>query len=777
MIKKHIAVLLAYTLLALIMSFPLALNFSTAIPGVEGDAASYVWALGWARRALELNVDLFHGDYAFYPLGGATQLLWAVSLVGFLSLPLQYAFGLLAAHNALWITATVLTGYGTFLLANSELRVANSELRSAKDRSFAVSQFASRNSQLASFIAGLVFAFSPLRLGYGLAFLNLFNTQFIPFYILFLLRSARAPTRRNVFLAALFLGLNAYVDFQIAAFLGLFTALYAVYECAAIASVSLRAKRSNLQGADEIASSHPSTPQENTASLRMLLTTLAPPTRAGVTHAVLPLSRTLASIALGALVVAAPMLWIVANDFAIEGGNYIRVYKMEYSAARAYDLTAFFVPHARSALYADAPLKIAGVNTGTTVEDVGPLSPDRQAFLGYVALALAVVGIAREWRAARFWVFIAGAFALFSLGPTLHVWGQDTGVALPFTFLHEIPIINHIRIPMRYGVMVPLAVAVLAALGIGRFQISDFRFQIWRSIIPVAILLEYAILPYPVQSFPFPRVYTDLARESGDFAILEIPSFNWRYAAAAEAYQAIHGKRILRAYSNRIAPDVAEYFAFRGTPIVVRSLRILEGVEQGVLTSEEIAEDQRARDAVLAFYDLRYAILHRDWFAPEQARAIDAYLREVLGAQAIYDDGTITDYQLPRPQVCAPTRIDLTENLGQMYAGRGWQFEYPPANWEGQFNFVWARGARSEIYFRAEQSAESAMTIRAYATAPQAVSVWLNGARVDEIALANEWRDYRVSLPARLVSAMNRVELRYGAELREMVGVTTISIE
>jgi hypothetical protein len=295
-------------------------------------------------------------------------------------------------------------------------------------------------------------------------------------------------------------------------------------------------------------------------------------------------------------------------------------------------------------------------------------------------------------------------------------------------------------------------------------------------VIAAATLLEYALFPYPLQTFPIPRIYTELAREQGDFTVLEIPSFNWRAASALEAYQPIHGKRLLRAYSNRIAPDVAEYFAFRGTPIVVRSLRILEGAEQGVLTSEEIAEDRRARDAVLAFFDLRYAIVHRDWLKPDQVRAIDAYLRDVLDARVVSDDGTITTFQLPRNHVSATTRIDLTENLGQMYAGRGWQFEYPPANWEGEFNFVWARGARSEIYFRADRAADRGMTIRAYAASPQTVTVWLNGARVDEIALTDAWRDVRVSLPARLTAAMNRVELRYGAESREMVGVTTIEI-
>src|SRR5512135_1088615 len=109
--RNHLIAIILYTLLAGVMTWPLILNFGTAIPGVEGDAASYVWALGWARTALVNGFSPFHTDFVFYPLGGATQLLWAVSLIGFLSIPLQALFGLVAAHNLLYLGVTVLTAY------------------------------------------------------------------------------------------------------------------------------------------------------------------------------------------------------------------------------------------------------------------------------------------------------------------------------------------------------------------------------------------------------------------------------------------------------------------------------------------------------------------------------------------------------------------------------------------------------------------------------------------------------------------------------------------
>jgi hypothetical protein len=743
-----------------------------------------VWALGWMKTALvDLRVNPFHTDYIFYPLGGATQVLWAVSLIAFISIPLQYLFGLIVTHNILYLAATVGTAWGMFLLAEEILqRSAVSDQRSEFDKRLLppfqtfllykfVTQHASRitrPSPLAPFVAGLVFTFAPLRLGYGIAFFNLFNTQLIPFYALFLIRALRDRSRRDTVVAGVLLGLNAYIDFQIAAFLILFTVLYVVYQ-----AIEIAATRSQ------------SLPSQTRST-------------GGGRRAFVGAATTAAVIALVALLVVAPMLAILANDFAREGGNYIRVFPIKYSADRSYDLLSFVVPNARSTFFPGSPLKIAGVNAPITPGDASALSPDRQAFVGYIVLALAAYATIRQWRRARFWFFAALLFGFFALGPSLHIFGRDLNIPLPYLALHQIPIVNHIRIPMRYGIVVMFALALLAAIAINDLQkrlsavsgqplaISGQRSavrihasRITLLLLPFLILLEYVSLPYPIQPITIPRVYEQIARVPGDFTILEIPTFNWRYAATTEMYQTIHGKRILRAYTNRIAPGIAEYFGTRGIPIVVRSLRALEGAQQDALTADEIAEDRRARDDIVRFYDLRYAIVHRDLLAPDRARALDAYLRDVLNARVIADENAAVAYEIPRAARASDhIQIDLRELIGQMYAGRGWQFEYPQANWQGQFNFVWTRGAQSEIYFIAEHATARAMTIHARAESPQRVVVWLNDARVGEIALTDAWQDHRVVLSAHALQVgMNRVRLEYAAELQETIGVTTITID
>ena len=133
--RKHLTVLVLFTLVALVLSWPLAQNVATTIPGIQGDAVSFVWAIGWARTALAGSINPFHSDYVFYPLGGATQLLWAISLIGILSIPLQAILNLAATHNVLYLAATVLTAYGTFLLATEVLAAARDTARPARSDS------------------------------------------------------------------------------------------------------------------------------------------------------------------------------------------------------------------------------------------------------------------------------------------------------------------------------------------------------------------------------------------------------------------------------------------------------------------------------------------------------------------------------------------------------------------------------------------------------------------------------------------------------------------
>ncbi len=717
---EHIFVPVLYLLIAIVMSYPLVARLGTHIPGVDGDVWSYLWAMGWARTAIESGANPFHSDYIFYPLGGATQLLWGTALPSFASIPLQLAFGLVPAFNLMYLTATVLTAWGGYLLGKEVLGA--SRTKGEKDES---------NIRRASFVAGLVFAFGALRLGYGTAFTNLYHTEFMPFYVLFLLRATNRAGWKNAMLAGLFFALNVYVDFQIAAFLAVLTGFWFLY----ILVGALRGAMGRAAQARD--------------GLRVRSAETAPYARWAVTIAVAGL-------------VSLPMLIFVLQDFAIEGGNYIRVYPLQYSQERAYDLLSYVLPNARSTLYQNLGTpRVSGVNASVNSEGESELSPDRQAFLGITTLALALLGAIRSRRTMSFWILATAAFALLSFGPVLSFAGNSTGVPMLFTLANQIPILNHVRIPMRYGLMVLFGVSLLA--GAGALVLLQWRSWV---VVPLSalILVEAAVLPYPTLEFRVPGVYQEIARREGDFTVLEIPSFNWRYAARNEAYQPFHGKRILRAYTNRIAPDLADYFHLRQTPIVVRSLRILEGAEEGVLTQGEIAQDRAMLADTLQFFDLRYAVLHRDQLDAARVETLDAYLRDVMGASVFYQDGDVTGYAFaaPPPQAKALDAA-LADNANLMYLGRGWQTE-PLANVNGETGRYPGRET-AELYFpysgtdgvRAELGLWSANA-----------NVPVNAELNDDVRATNEvgmgWTDVIFNFgTARQLPALNRLRITFEA--------------
>lgn len=702
---EHSVVLVSYTLIALLMSYPLVAQFGDHIPGVDGDVWSYLWAMGWARVAvLNLGVNPFHTDFVFYPLGGATQLLWGTALPGFASIPLQLAFGLVPAFNLIYLAASVLTAYGMYLLG-IEILTSDDRRRTTEIR-------------LASFIVGIVFTFGALRLGYGIAFTNLFHTEFIPFYVLFLVRATKHGGWKNAILAGIFFALNVYIDFQIAAFLAILTGLWFLF---VVATILLRELRIYSRARDGLVV------REEFSK---------------------PYARWLITIAVAGIL-SLPMLGLVLQDFAVEGGNYIRVYPLTYSAERSYDALSYLVPNARSTLYQTVVRRSEGATTLSNADDNSALSPDHQAFLGATVIILALIGAIRFRREMLFWILATLLFALVSLGPVLNFAGNHTNLPMPFALINNIPILNHIRIPMRYGLLVFFGVSLLA--GAGAYLLFSWRRWLFVPILAL-VLVEAAALPYPTLEFRVPRVYQDIAAQPGDFTVVEIPSFHWRHAAKNEVYQAIHQKRILRAYTNRIAPALADYFNLRATPIVVKGLRILEGAEPGEVIQDQIETDRAVLGDTLNFFKARYVILHRDELGEERAAEIDSYLRDGLGAQPFYRDEITTAYQFESaPQNTPPRALDLALNSNLMYLGRGWQIE-PLADFEGERGrFI--ENASSEIYLPEEALAKHTLKLRVYNEGePTNLIFTLNGQRVSANEIRTGWQTISVTVPPELVS-------------------------
>src|SRR5262249_13567929 len=155
--------------------------------------------LWWVRYALlDAGQNPIYTNAIFYPIGLNLGFYTLTYLNAFLSIPLQFTIGLVPAANVNLILSFTLSGFGTYLLVTYLLR------RTATIQQAIPSEFQAWGIPLAAFVAGLLYAFSSNKFLYAsLGQFNIASSQWIPFYILFLLKifdSPKPPLRYGVLL-------------------------------------------------------------------------------------------------------------------------------------------------------------------------------------------------------------------------------------------------------------------------------------------------------------------------------------------------------------------------------------------------------------------------------------------------------------------------------------------------------------------------------------------------------------------------------------------------
>ena len=468
-LRLHLIVLALYSLLALLLSWPLLSKMGTAVPGVPQwafDESTFLWNAWYLKHALVYNLSSpLHTDLIWYPLGIDLVLYTYNFFHALLAQPLMAAVNLPFASNLALLTSAALSGYGVFLLVLYLLGK-----RTGPDRTV----------EIAAFAGGLLYAFASNRAVYAtLGHYDMVTTQWIPFYTLALLRSldfqlTRSARLRTAALAGLFLAFNGLAEMITALFLGIFTLIV-------VASELWDAVRRRDPGQ---------------ASARSIAGTIA-----------------LSGAVIGsvAFLVWSPVLvpilaQFLTDDFSLQGwGEAIPL---------SVDLLGWFTPTVLHPVFGgDLVAELRRVQSRALELGVTGFRDVNTVFLGWVSLLLALLGAATYRSRVRIWIWTAIIFGLFSLGPFLQINGRyrfdldgvEATFPLPFALLHYLPIIKANRAPNRNSVLLMLALAVLAAYGlywIQRRLQSANRSRAWQIAVPVAlcalILFEHLALPLPL---------------------------------------------------------------------------------------------------------------------------------------------------------------------------------------------------------------------------------------------------------------------------------------
>src|SRR5205823_1700213 len=119
-------------------------------------------------------------NFMFYPVGVNLVFYTLTLLNDALAIPVYALAGLVPAANVELCLSFVLSGYGAFLLARYVLRDTRRPEAAGPD---------TRIGLAAAVIAGIIYAFSTNKMLYAsLGQFNIASSQWIPFYILYLLR-------------------------------------------------------------------------------------------------------------------------------------------------------------------------------------------------------------------------------------------------------------------------------------------------------------------------------------------------------------------------------------------------------------------------------------------------------------------------------------------------------------------------------------------------------------------------------------------------------------
>ena len=515
--KEAAVVFLAFACLALLATWPLVLHLGRALPGDLGDPLFSSWLLGWDADRLRHGLRGFWDAPILYP---------SLHTIAFSEHMLGIAIFI---APIIWLTGNPILGYDaafllTFIVAGCGMYLLARELTGRRD---------------AAFLAGLMFAWSPMR-ALHVSHLQVLAWGWMPIALWGLHRflSKQVVSALAVFACAF--TLQAFSNSYFIYYLALASVFVVVYELAA--SSAPRADR-----------------------LR----------------------------AVGWLAVASALVLLCIGAVA---WAYVSV-RRQYGFRRPYDDWSMFSANLRSYVSAPDTSRLWGVVLH------GDEFPERQLFPGFVTLLAAAAAFwpGRPRRRVAFWYgALATVALLLSLGPEPSAWSHRLLPSGPYLWLARIvPGMDGMRVPARLGVVVLLALCVLAALGIARLleHLQPRTRTATAVLVGIAIAAEgwavpLRMAPFDARNRPADRAaYRWLAQQPQGSAI-ELPILEWSIAPTLTYQYATlsHGHPIVNGYSG-YGSSLQEFLGGAASP-----LNDLDRIEDAL--------------GLLASVGVRYVLIH-----------------------------------------------------------------------------------------------------------------------------------------------------------------------
>lgn len=558
--RHHLCAVLGYAAVAVVFTWPLTAQISTHLTGSPaGDTGIYVWNQWVFQHELLENLRSPYFTDKIFSLSGRANLSLHnyTAFQDLVALPFIGWLGVVTTFNLVYLLMTVLTGYATFLLARHVT-----------------------GSPLESWLAGVLFAWSPILVTRGGAHFSLVAAAPLAVFLLLLLRAAERQRVRDALALGATCGWAASTDAYYAVYCLILAALFLL---ARVLTIRLRPAEGRVRTlrwtldvllfcvaglvlSMVISGGWQFTLLGRVASMRslytpMLLLTLLISARIALSYRpnVAPFERgaVLRALRLGtvtAVVTTAllsPVLYAVG--LRIAEGRWDRERIFWRSSPRGIDLVSFLLPNPNH------PLAPAAIREWLTPRPDAYF--ENVASLTFIAVATMFIAWRAGWRIPRFWGGLALVFGALALGPFIHVMGVNTHVPGPWAFLRYVPIVGLARTPARFSIVLMLTLAVLFAAAlcwIGR----RWPHRRGAVLLGAGALLMFELLPAPrpLYSAVVPSIYAHVAAAPDDLRILELPvgvrdgtSSIGNFTARSQFFQTVHRKRLIGGYLSRVS--------------------------------------------------------------------------------------------------------------------------------------------------------------------------------------------------------------------------------
>lgn len=717
--RQHLIVLLLYFIITLIVTYPLATQFNTHVPGTTTwslDEYGYVWNHWWFKYSLfDLGASPFQTDYLFYPLGSSLVLYAYTLLHVFLATPIHFAFGIIPASNFTVLFSFVISAFGMYLFVLYLLRVSLKIWNEKYNARLGEIAYNRNLHAYAAFVAGVVFAFASNRYVYlSLGHYNIVASEWIPFYLLFLFKTLLEAKWKNALLAGLFAAIALYTETTDGVLLVLLTLAILVFEWKLVFKPATFAR--------------------------------------------------LALVAIATALFFAPLL--IPTAFEIFTSGY-SLPGFGHSENLLVDLYGFLAPTSLHPLNRYWTQELDAVR-----QQISRFSDVNTFFVGYATLVFALLGFVVFARRNRMWLGIALGFAILALGPLLHIGGKSVfdldglqvNFPMPFLILHYIPIIRENRVPNRYSILVVIALAVLVAYAVWwvlskiekrETKSATLLGTVLCSLITALLVFEHLALPLPLTDARIPEVYSQIRNDAGKFTVLSIPlgmrnSFGQIGAedTRTQYYQAAHQKYLLSGQIQRNAPYLFEYF--QNAP-VISTILALEDYKP--IDEATIARDKNLARDVVNVLDIRYVVVNpaiagRPPYQDNRDRVLE-YLQQVLPlGEKISEANGLLAYRVNQTPLQIPYTFEMKNERARLIQGFGWL----PTENIGGADAMWATQQRATLYVPLRDARDYTLTLRAlpftYPNAPaQSFILALNGKTLPRVAMNEGWNEYKITLP------------------------------